>query len=183
MALTEGEMVDRIPASLRPVYTFDECLIGLETLPEELVEDFQLVRRGLYEAHFQNVPDTLLLSKLLSRVSYTILKQDRRLFHQMAGTRPYITLDMAMGSFVDRDLWYNARVKHRDDPCPVCLETKAISERHSPIDGVYGTRCSHYLCKTCWEELMRQERVFCPVCRDDVSVWARCYLGANWRTL
>ena len=178
----ESELVARTPDQFLPAFTLDEYRTGIACVHEELFNDFETVARGFYNAHFQDVPNTFAVSNWLGRMCYTIFKRDRRLFHEMAGTRPYMTLGLMWGSLADRDLWHNTRFKHFWDPCPVCLETKSNSERESPVDGIYGTRCSHYLCKTCWEELMRQEQVLCPVCRDDVSAWAHGYL-ANVRIL
>ena len=61
------------------------------------------------------------------------------------------------------------------EECPVCNETGDEAVWRNPQQSQIPTRCNHYLCASCWEEVaMHDQR--CPLCRTDVSGWIRRHL-------
>ena len=40
----------------------------------------------------------------------------------------------------------------------------------SPMNSYVSTRCTHWACEGCWEQISRADRC-CPVCHDDLEEW------------
>jgi hypothetical protein len=57
--------------------------------------------------------------------------------------------------------------------CAICFksETDATLTRDGPLNSAYPTRCSHWLCEGCWQDLRDRGITRCPQCREDVSEW------------
>ena len=62
------------------------------------------------------------------------------------------------------------RLWQKPEECSVCHERPDIWD--GPMNSDVPTRCTHWACVTCWEEIASRDRR-CPICRDDLSVWLR----------
>ena len=62
------------------------------------------------------------------------------------------------------------------EECADCHETAGCETVwRNPQQSQIPTRCNHYLCASCWEEVaMHDQR--CPLCRTDVSEWIQRHL-------
>jgi hypothetical protein len=84
---------------------------------------------------------------------------------QAADTRPLITRRM---KYDDPDNWHRLYEQHRSDECPVCYQPSL--HWTTPMEGVGDTRCSHWLCMSCWDKVALRDRR-CPICRFDLDAW------------
>ena len=41
-----------------------------------------------------------------------------------------------------------------------------------PMNSDVPTRCTHWACVICWEEIANSDKR-CPICREDLSAWIR----------
>ena len=46
------------------------------------------------------------------------------------------------------------------------------------MNGDVDTRCTHWLCSDCWDEIAKHDRR-CPICRYDLDAWFRMYEEAE----
>jgi hypothetical protein len=83
--------------------------------------------------------------------------------------------------FTDRAAWQRIWDEQGRVPeCPVChTERGPDMITDGPMNSDVPTRCPHFLCTACWQNLYNRyeeghtEEVRCPICRDDVTRWAR----------
>jgi E3 ubiquitin-protein ligase RNF168 len=58
----------------------------------------------------------------------------------------------------------NDRLKLSDCTCPICLEITI-----QPVD----MPCKHEICLKCFDTMLDQTNLCCPMCRQRISTWAR----------
>ena len=82
----------------------------------------------------------------------------------------------------DRAAWQRIWDDGRVAQCPVCHAERGPGVIwDGPMNGDVPTRCPHFLCTACWQNLYdryqegRTAEVRCPICRDDVNRWAERY--------
>ena len=58
--------------------------------------------------------------------------------------------------------------------CPVCYESFSQcgekKEGDSPLMSDIPFKCTHWLCKECWEQVA-STNAECPLCREDLAPW------------
>ena len=65
---------------------------------------------------------------------------------------------------------YKALFDRRPAECPVCYESLAQREAASPLLSDIPSRCTHFLCKECWQKIATLDAE-CPICREDLRPW------------
>jgi hypothetical protein len=66
---------------------------------------------------------------------------------------------------------YKALLDRKPLECPICYET--FSDRKqaaSPLLSDIPSKCTHWLCKDCWESIASHDAE-CPFCREDLRTW------------
>ena len=58
----------------------------------------------------------------------------------------------------------------KSEECPVCYESLSQKEADSPLLSDLPSKCTHWLCKQCWEKVA-STNAECPICREDLSSW------------
>ena len=58
----------------------------------------------------------------------------------------------------------------KSEECPVCYESLSQKEADSPLLSDLPSKCTHWLCKQCWERVA-STNTECPICREDLSSW------------
>ena len=88
-------------------------------------------------------------------------------------TRPFITRDRV----ADNPEAYKELVK-APAQCPVCMCDMidmggCANSANSPLLGEVASRCTHFACWKCWQEIwIRDQRsAKCPICRTNVYRW------------
>lgn len=61
------------------------------------------------------------------------------------------------------------------DSCPVCMEEFSMQpgdpgNPYSPLGSDCETRCTHFACQSCWEEILNKDAK-CPMCRESLWEW------------
>ena len=80
-------------------------------------------------------------------------------------TRPLITPQMRIEN---RQEWDRLWDLNKPDECPVCHEKPDIW--YGPMNSDTPTRCTHWGCLPCWEQIADRDRR-CPICREDLTTW------------
>ena len=65
---------------------------------------------------------------------------------------------------------YNELLERRHTECPVCYESFAQQQAASPLLSDIPSKCTHFLCKECWQKIAKLDAE-CPTCREDLSPW------------
>ena len=55
--------------------------------------------------------------------------------------------------------------------CPVCFESRPRNSMDAAFcHETMSTRCTHWACLACWQQIGRRDRR-CPICHDDLTAW------------
>lgn len=54
--------------------------------------------------------------------------------------------------------------------CVICFESEDLIY-DGPSNSDIPTKCMHYFCIYCWEEMYDRNITTCPLCREDVKHW------------
>jgi len=65
---------------------------------------------------------------------------------------------------------YKELLDRRPAECPVCYESFAQQQAASPLLSDIPSRCTHFLCKECWQKIAKLDAE-CPICREDLRPW------------
>ena len=65
---------------------------------------------------------------------------------------------------------YKQLLERRPTHCPVCYESFGEKEADGPLLSDIPSKCTHFLCKQCWEKVAITNTE-CPICREDLSSW------------
>ena len=65
---------------------------------------------------------------------------------------------------------YKQLLERRPTHCPVCYESFSEKESDSPLLSDTPSKCTHWLCKDCWQKVA-STNAECPICREDLSPW------------
>ncbi len=65
---------------------------------------------------------------------------------------------------------YKELLERRPAECPVCYESFAQQQAASPLLSDIPSRCTHFLCKACWQNIAKLGAE-CPICREDLRPW------------
>ena len=68
---------------------------------------------------------------------------------------------------------YKELLERRPTHCPVCYESfsgKDKANADSPLLSDIPSKCTHWLCKACWEKVA-STNAECPICREYLSAW------------
>ena len=65
---------------------------------------------------------------------------------------------------------YKELLNRRPAECPVCYESFAQREAASPLLSDIPSRCTHFLCRECWQKIATLDAE-CPICREDLRPW------------
>ena len=65
---------------------------------------------------------------------------------------------------------YKELLEKRPSECPVCYESLNGKESDSPLLSDIPSKCTHWLCKECWQKVAGMDAQ-CPLCREDLSPW------------
>ena len=65
---------------------------------------------------------------------------------------------------------YKELLNRRPAECPVCYESFAQREAASPLLSDIPSRCTHVLCKECWQKTATLDAE-CPICREGLRPW------------
>ena len=159
-----------------PVPTFEEAR---DVVLAHGVEpaDMQRLIGGLHQMVMPSAPRDDTIIEQLFRMAAGVLRDDVRTFWRIARTRPVLTPHLQN---VAQPFWQEKWDQHKADPCPVCFAEHGENVVwDGPMNSEYPTRCNHWLCCGCWQNLVEHSPgpVQCPVCREDVTDWAVGHYG------
>ena len=141
--------------------------------------DIGTVMAGLQGTYMPGSPTTETNGVALLRMAAGLLRDDVRCFWRISRTRPVMSPYLQE---VARPFWQEKWDQHKADPCPVCFAERGDNVVwDGPMNSAYPTRCNHWLCTACWQNLVDHTpgAVRCPVCREDVTDWAMGHYEAE----
>ena len=62
--------------------------------------------------------------------------------------------------------------------CVICFESEDLIY-DGPSNSDIPTKCMHYFCIYCWEEMYRLNITNCPLCREDVTDWLETLISSD----
>ena len=142
-------------------------------LPEEAQRDVAVVAQVLMNTYDDMPVDIAMASASRVRREQralfdNILRNARRVRQRTtapADMRPLITPRWRDENPQEWDRLWNLSIR---DVCPVCHERPDV--RDGPMNSDVPTRCTHWACVGCWEQIAQRD-MRCPICRDDLSHW------------
>lgn len=66
-----------------------------------------------------------------------------------------------------QQIWDDSKVSE----CPICTFAPPHIVFDGPMNSDVPTRCTHWACTDCWDQLARRRDFHCPLCRDCLAEW------------